>query len=240
MYPEDYEETVTWKTIEHVPGILDNYEVSDDGRVRNKGVALLTKKGKYEIAHENQILKPFHARKYSAVKLCNGTFEKTVLVHRLVASAFIPNDKNKPEVNHINGDPSDNRAVNLEWCTRDENLEHASQNHLFLSRKLGEHPRAHGVAKYDLTGNLVCTYSSIAEALIETKQSSTHISDNCRGKRITAGGYIYRYIPENEAVETKIAVENKLTLASIEQLERNGNLTHSVAQKLREKISKKI
>ena len=88
------------------------------------------------------VLKPvLNKYGYHSVSLKVGGKFHPYRVNRLVALAFIPNPDNKPEVNHINGNKTDNRIENLEWVTSRENQLHATQ---VLGKCVGEN---HGMAK---------------------------------------------------------------------------------------------
>lgn len=100
---------MTIKEIEDFPG----YYVSDDGRVFS-----VKDDVKKELRQNTQ------TNGYRQVGLHKDGEVSKRLVHRLVASAFIPNPENKSEVNHKNGVKSDNRVENLEWATRRENILH--------------------------------------------------------------------------------------------------------------------
>ena len=91
--------------------INQNYSVSNLGRVRNDK----TKK----------FLAPRDLHGYKRVAIYVDNKATDLRIHRLVAMAFIPNPENKPQVNHINGNRSDNNVTNLEWCTNSENQIHA-------------------------------------------------------------------------------------------------------------------
>ena len=111
--------TEEWKTIEDYP----NYSVSNLGRVRND------RSGQIRTLHKcggksSYLQVYFYQDKYT---------RKYFLVHRLVATAFIPNPDNLSEVNHIDGNRLNNTAENLEWVSHEENLTHARS---ILNRKI--------------------------------------------------------------------------------------------------------
>lgn len=98
----------------------ENYLISNLGRVFSQAT--------------NRFLKPTkNDTGYFYVKLYFNNKKKTVHLHRLVARTFL--NMTNYEVNHINAIKSDNRLINLELVTREENLQHARDNKLFKSRK---------------------------------------------------------------------------------------------------------
>ena len=111
-----------WKSIKGYEGL---YMVSNLGRVKS-----LCGFNGHEYVKREKILNPYKqkaGKNYyrSVVKLSKDGSRKDFKVHRLVADAFIPNPELKSNINHIDGNPLNNRVDNLEWCTQKENVIHA-------------------------------------------------------------------------------------------------------------------
>lgn len=105
---------------------FDGYKVSSDGLV-------------YSVKRR-KILKPFPKKKYMLVYLYGECGRRCKLVHRLVAEAFIDNPLHLPEVNHKDEDTFNNRADNLEWCTRQYNASYGTLPDRMREKALENNP----------------------------------------------------------------------------------------------------
>ena len=103
-----------WKDIK---GYEELYQISNFGRIKS-----FYKKGKI-LKTSYQYMKYGYIRE--KIDLSKNGKKKSLKVHRLVAEAFIPNPENKPQINHIDGNPLNNNVFNLEWCTNQENIIHS-------------------------------------------------------------------------------------------------------------------
>lgn len=165
-----------WRAVNLDPA----YEVSSQGRVRSLPRQVPCKKGTRSVPA--RILKNIvNGCGYEQVVLSR---RKIFLVHRLVAMAFIENQLNLAQVNHINGIKTDNRTENLEWASGSDNIRHSfrvlGRTSPTIGKFGGDHGKSIPVASYK-DGNLVKEYRSAMDAVREGFDSSS-ISRCCAGK----------------------------------------------------------
>lgn len=134
------------------------YEVGDDGNVYSDGMALVAIGG-------------------TGVNLSGKRYK----VAYLVARAFVCNGECREFVRHKNGDVTDNRAENLEWCDRKE------------EERRGRKPIVRYVSAWDLDGEKVGVWRSPSEAAREMGVPVRSVRDACNGRQKTAGGLLWRW-----------------------------------------------
>jgi hypothetical protein len=119
--------------ITDVIGYEGKYQITNTGKVFSHPNG--SNKTRRELKQERSTRK---LTTYYRVTLCNEYDIKRFQVHRLVCDAFLPNPENKPYVNHIDNDGTNNNLDNLEWCTRKENMKHSEiQGRQAKSHKAG-------------------------------------------------------------------------------------------------------
>lgn len=123
-----------WRDIDGYEGL---YQVSNFGRVKRF----------YKTKPPRILKQSISQNGYPNVNLCKDNSRQLQLVHRLVATAFIPNPDGKPQINHRDGDKRNNHAGNLEWCTAKENQQHSIKNGL---RKIGSEHRDAKLSKEEV------------------------------------------------------------------------------------------
>ena len=171
-----------WKQIVDSNG---NFYISNYGRVKNV---------KPQHGTEPKIMKQCIDRLgYYKVHIPFPVRRKSVLVHRLVARMFIPNPNLYREINHKDGNKANNYVDNLEWCTRSYNVKHAFDTGLKVNKKGSEHPCAKKCYEYDMKGNLIKEWGSIAEAADFYKDVTGNVCAACSGKYKTFHGHIWSY-----------------------------------------------
>ena len=168
-----------WKDISGYDGL---YQISNLGNIKS----LYNNNIYYMKHHKNN-------RGYLMVRLNDGLKQ----IHRLVAKEFLENKDNKPQINHIDGNKSNNVVSNLEWCTNSENIKHSWDTGLRSLQNSYHRGKYNVLSKcviqYDTNGCKVKEWECINDVQRTLGIDHRHISRVCRGKRKTTGGYIWRY-----------------------------------------------
>lgn len=163
-----------WKDIKGFEGL---YQVSNMGRVKSLN---------YNRKNIQKILNPYLNKcGYYQVTFSENNHRTLHRVNRLVAQAFISNDDNKTQVNHIDEDKKNNIVSNLEWVTPKENINHGSRTERMAITQ-GK--------------KIICSngqsFNSISECSRQLNIDVSSISQVLHGSRNAAGGYTFKFKEE--------------------------------------------
>jgi hypothetical protein len=175
-----------------IAGYEGLYQVSSFGRVKALGKGR-SRQSKLKIKAQCD-----NGDGYLIVCLTKDGIKRSPKVHIMVAKAFIPNPHNKLEVNHKKGIKTDNRHHQLEWNTRNENMQHSYDEGLRRSANYGkfgkDNPKSFLVNQCDMDGNVIAIFHGTREAARITGINGGNIRNCCRGGQKHAGGFIWRYV----------------------------------------------
>ena len=169
-----------------IKGFEGKYEISSYGRVKSVRRIKHIPNGEMRMSNE-RILKPWELKSgYLLTYLYKDSERFSPRIHRLVAEAFIPNPTHLPQVNHIDGDKTNNNISNLEWVSRSENCKHSAR---VLHRGGGIK-----VGQYSRNGVLLRKWANASEASEALGINRANIRLCANNIRKTAGNFIWRNI----------------------------------------------
>lgn len=191
-----------WRDVVGYEGL---YQVSNMGRVKSleRKSAPYFYKGKtmcYAV-HERICKQPL-VMGYLMVHLSKNNVKEQLKVHRIVATAFIPNPDGYPQVNHINEDKLDNRTSNLEWCTSKYNNNHGTRNQRISIAQRNNPEYSKPIQQYTLQGEFVREWASICEAG-RNGYDRKAISNMCNKEEgcHTANGYLWKFSNDDTIIK---------------------------------------
>jgi hypothetical protein len=162
---------------------FEDYFISEDGKVYNKE--------NFEIKQRKS--SNGYMRFNVRTKTTKYEKPKTLTTHRAVAEAFIPIIKDKPYINHKDGDKTNNNVNNLEWCTASENSQHSFDNKLQVNKKGNDSPFAISILQYDMQNNFIKEWGCIITVEQTLNLSKGSINKCAKGKLKNAGGFVWKY-----------------------------------------------
>lgn len=179
-----------WKDIKNYEGL---YQISNTGKVKRLSKIILGKNGTKQLIKEKIMNGSITFNGYVRVGLSKNGKVTKIRIHRLVAETFIPNPNNLKQINHIDGDKTNNNINNLEWVTPSENIKHAYRNKLIIApkgKKSSLYGKRNGLCKN--SKKVICiTTDTIFDSIIEIERkygiSHQSISECCKGRRKYAG-----------------------------------------------------
>lgn len=176
--------TENWKPVIGYEGL---YEISNKGLIRSIDRVIQRNGASHRI--KGRILSIYTDNLgYQRITLSKEGKLHTMCIHKLVAEAFIPNPENKPCIDHIDTNPSNNCVDNLRWCTHSENM-----NNSVTLQHLKECRITKPVLQYDLKDNFIAEYISGREAARQVNIQQASLVRCLQGTQKTAGGYKWRY-----------------------------------------------
>lgn len=172
-----------WRPVVGYEGL---YEVSDMGRVRSLN---------YNKTGKIRLLSICHNRKsaYDIVTLFKNGKRCYEQISRIVASAFVPNPNNYPEVNHRDENTHNDCASNLEWCPSSYNINYGTRNKRVSEKLKNYYKWAKKTLQFDTEGNFIRDWVSMAEIERVLGYDPSAIARACRGEQKTSYGFIWRF-----------------------------------------------